>query len=96
MAQNQLIKSERELERYLRLPQEGSCECNLYVTCARFVATPKYAPRLRRRRIEQERVEDALARAWQHEVGRHHCPIRRVEQLLVDLGEPIDGPEATD
>ena len=62
----------------------------------KFVTTPEYAPRLRRRRkIEQELVEDALARGWQREVERHQCTIRRFEQLLIDLGEPIDGLEAT-
>lgn len=91
------LKTELELGRCLRLPQEGPCECELYLTCAKFVTTPAYAPRLRRRRrIEQEFVEDALARGWQREVERHQCTIRRLEQLLIDLGEPIEGPEATD
>jgi hypothetical protein len=88
-------KTELELGRCLRLPQEGPCECELYLTCAKFVTTPEYAPRLRRRRrTEQELVEDAIARGWQREVERHQCTIRRLEQLLTDLGEPIDGPEA--
>jgi len=61
------------------------------------VTTPAYAPRLRRRRrIEQDLVEDALAHGWQREVERHQCTIRRLEQLLMDLGEPLDGPEAAD
>jgi len=59
------------------------------------VTTPAYAPRLRRRRrIEQELVEDAIARGWQREVERHQCTIRRIEQLLFGLNEPLDGPEA--
>jgi hypothetical protein len=92
-----LFKTELELGRCLRLPQEGPCECDLYLTCAKFVTTPAYAPRLRRRRrIEQELVADALARGWQREVERHQCTIRRLEQLLVDLGEPLDGPEEID
>lgn len=92
-----LFKTELELGRCLRLPQEGPCECDLYLTCAKFVTTPEYAPRLRRRRrIEQELVADALARGWQREVERHQCTIRRLEQLLVDLGEPLDGPEEID
>jgi integrase len=91
-----LLKTELELGRCLRLPQEGPCECDLYLTCAKFVTTPAYAPRLRRRRgIEHELIEDALAHGWQREVERHQCTIRRLEQLLVDLGEPIEGPEAT-
>lgn len=90
-------KTELELGRCLKLPQEGPCECELYLTCAKFVTTPAYAPRLRRRRrIEQELVEDAFAHDWQREVERHQCTIRRLEQLLTDLGEPIEGLEASD
>ena len=64
--------------------------------CVKFVTTPEYAPRLRRRRrIELELIEDAHARGWHREVERHHCIVKRLEQLLVDLAEPIDGPEAT-
>src|SRR5258708_37100789 len=91
------FKTEIELGRCLRLPQEGPCECDLYLTCAKFVTSPEYAPRLRRRRKrERELVEDAISHGWQREVERHQCTIRRLEQLLTDLGEPIDGPEATD
>lgn len=91
------LKTELELGRCLRLPQEGPCECDLYLTCAKFVTSPEYAPRLRRRRKrEMELVEDAMSHGWQREVERHQCTIRRLEQLLKDLGEPIDGPEATD
>ena len=89
------LKTELELGRCLRLPQEGPCECDLYLTCAKFVTTPAYAPRLRRRRrIEQELAEDAQQHGWQREVERHQCTARRIEQLLADLGEPLDGPEA--
>lgn len=91
------FKTELELGRCLRTPQEGPCECDLYLTCAKFVTTPEYAPRLRRRRrIEDELIEDALVHGWQREVERHQCTARRIEQLVADLGEPIDGPEATD
>jgi integrase len=91
------LKTELELGRCLRLPQEGPCECDLYLTCAKFVTSPEYAPRLRRRRKrEMELVEDAVSRGWQREVERHQCTIRRLEQLLTDLGEPIDGPAAAD
>jgi integrase len=89
------LKTELELGRCLRLPQEGPCECDLYLTCAKFVTTPAYAPRLRRRlRLEQELIEDAQARGWQREVERHQCTIQRLEQLLMGLNEPLDGPEA--
>ncbi len=95
--QTNFLKTELELGRCLRLPQEGPCECDLYLTCAKFVTTPEYAPRLRRRRNgELELVEDAVSHGWQREVERHQCTIRRIEQLLIDLGEPLDGPRAND
>lgn len=81
--------------RCLRLPQEGPCECDLYLTCAKFVTTPAYAPRLRRRRRQElVLIEDARDRGWAREVERHHCTVERIEQLLSDLGESLDGPEA--
>ena len=94
--QENYFRTELELGRCLRLPQEGPCECDRYLTCAKFVTTPEYAPRLRHRRtIELDLIEDASARGWQREVERHRCTVKRLEQLLMDLGEPIDGPEAT-
>ena len=44
------FKTELELGHCLRLPQEGPCECDLYLNCAKFVTTREYAPRLRHRR----------------------------------------------
>ena len=91
------IKTELELGHCLRLPQEGPCECDLYLSCAKFVTTPEYAPRLRRRRArERELVEDAVSHGWPREVERHQCTIGRIERLLSDLGEPLDGPIASD
>jgi hypothetical protein len=91
------FQTELELGRCLRLPQEGPCECDLYLTCAKFVTTPEYAPRLRRRRkVELELIEDAEVHGWPREVERHRCTVRRLEQLLADLGEPLDGPETAD
>jgi integrase len=91
------FKTALELGHCLRLPQEGPCECDLYLNCTKFVTTREYAPRLRRRRrIEQDLVEDAHAHGWQREVERHQCTVKRVEHLLSDLGEPLDGPEAAD
>jgi len=87
------FQTELELGRCLRLPQEGPCECDLYLTCTKFVTSPAYAPWLRRR-IEQELSEDARQHGWQREVERPQCTIRRIEQLLADLGESLDGPEA--
>lgn len=91
------FKTELELGHCLRLPQEGPCECDLYLSCAKFVTSREYAPRLRRRRRrEQELVEDAFAHGWQREIERHQCTIHRLEQLLTELGEPLDGPVAAD
>ena len=74
-----------QLGRCLRLPQEGPCECDLYLTCAKFVTSSEYAPRLRRRRrIEQELVVDAQTHGWKREVERHQCTILRLERLLLD------------
>jgi hypothetical protein len=94
---NHYFQRELELGRCLRLPQEGPCECDLYLSCAKFVTSPLYAPRLRRRRrVEQELIEDAATHGWQPEVERHQSTIRQLEQLLADLDEPLDGPEARD
>jgi hypothetical protein len=85
------FKTELELGHCLRLPQEGPCECDLYLTCAKFVTTPVYAPRLRsRRERELELVEDAASRGWQREVERHRSTVRRIEELLTQLGEPVE------
>lgn len=85
------LKTELELGHCLRLPQEGPCECDLYLTCAKFITTPAYAPRLRARRLrELELVADAAARGWPREVERHQCAIARIEQLLAELGEPLE------
>lgn len=95
--QANFFKTELELGHCLRLPQEGPCECDLYLSCAKFVTTPEYAPRLRRRRKrELELIEDARNRGWQREVERHQCTVRRLEQLLTELEESIDGREATE
>ena len=89
------FKTELELGRCLRLPQEGPCECDLYLNCAKFITSSEYVPRLRHRhKREQNLIEDAIAHGWQREVERHQCTVRRIEQLLADLGESIDGLEA--
>src|SRR5712671_5463040 len=85
------LKTELELGHCLRLPSEGPCECDLYLSCARFVATPAYAPRLRERhRLELSLADDARNRAWPREVERHCGIARRIEQLLSDLGEEVE------
>ena len=86
--------TELELGHCLRLPQEGPCECDLYLTCAKFVTTPQYAPRLRERLcLEQQLADDAQARGWEREVNRHQRVIERIRSLLSDLGDPSAPPE---
>ena len=90
------FKTELELGHCLRLPAEGPCECDLYLTCAKFVTAPAYAPRLRaRRRIEQTLAADAAHHGWTREVERHHCTADRIQKLLTDLGLPVDNPSDT-
>jgi len=85
------LKTELELGHCLRLPSEVPCECDLYLSCARFVTTPAYAPRLRERhRLELSLADDARNRAWPREVERHCGIARRIEQLLSDLGEEVE------
>jgi hypothetical protein len=87
------LKTELELGHCLRLPAEGPCECDLYLSCAKFVTTPHYATRLRRRhRLEQTRTDDARTRGWDREVQRHQATAARIQALLTDLGEPLDCP----
>jgi integrase len=88
-------KTELELGRCLHLPQEGPCECDLYLTCAKFVTTPEYAPRLRNRLcVEEQLALDAEERGWGREVDRHQRTAERICALLDDLGEPHADPIA--
>ena len=72
------LKTELELSRCLRTPAEGPCECDLHLTCAKFVTTPEYSP--------------GSACGRDREVERHRCTSQRIERLLTDLGEPLDSP----
>lgn len=84
------LKTELELGHCLRLPSEGPCECDLYLTCAKFVTTPAYAPRLRERHgLELKLAEDARQRHWAREAERHCEIAQHIENLLDDLGEPL-------
>lgn len=86
------LKTELELGHCLRLPQEGPCQCDLYLTCAKFVTTRAYAPRLRQRReLEVALAAEAEERGWEREVERHRCVVGRLEALLAELGEPLEG-----
>jgi hypothetical protein len=91
--QSNFFKIALELGHCLRLPSEGSCECDLYLSCAKFVTTPKYAPRLRERHeLELKLAQDARQRGWTREVERHCAIAKRVACLLKDLGKPLLTP----
>jgi hypothetical protein len=82
-------KTELELGHCLRLPQEGPCECGLYLTCAKFVTTAQYAPRLRERLcLEEQLADDARERGWEREPHCHQRVVERIHGLLAELGEP--------
>jgi hypothetical protein len=63
-------KTELELGHCLRMPQEGLRECDLHLTCAKFVTTPQYAPQLRERLcLERQLADDAQERGWSPRSG---------------------------
>jgi hypothetical protein len=68
---------------------------DLYLTCAKFVTTPQYAPRLRERlKVERQLASDAEDRGWDREVDRHHRIADRIRVLLTEFGEPGGPPGA--
>jgi hypothetical protein len=80
------LKTELELGHCLRLPQEGPCECDLVLTCSKFLTTSDYAPRLQRRlATEKVLIADATERGWDREVERHQRTADRLISLLEDL-----------
>lgn len=84
-------KTELELGRCLRLPQEGPCECDIYLTCPKFVTTPQYIPRLQERlETEVQLISDATEPGWAREVERHRCTADRIRSLLADLNATGD------
>lgn len=82
------FKTELELGHCLRLPAEGPCECDLYLTCAKFVTTGEYTPRLRARlEVEEQLVHDANEHGWAREAERHTATAGLLQRLLDDLGD---------
>jgi hypothetical protein len=82
-------RTELELGHCLRLPQEGPYECDLYLTCTKFVTTLQCAPPLMERlQVERQLACDAEERGWDREVGRHRQIMARLRALLDELGEP--------
>jgi hypothetical protein len=86
-------KTELELGHCLRLPQEGPCECDIYLTCPKFLTTPKYAPRLRERLcMEQTLAADAETRA-----GHARLNVTNVRQIAsVACSSTWANPSKTD
>lgn len=81
------FKSELELGACLKLPDEGPCECELFLTCAKFFTTTEHAPRIRHRwHREQQLIADALEHGWNREAERHQSLAQRCVDLLSDLG----------
>lgn len=84
--QTNFLKTELELGHCLRTPAEGPYECDLVLTCSKFLTTSDYVPRLRARlAVEQQLIDDAIERGWQREIERHAASKERIEQLLGDL-----------
>lgn len=80
------IQTIRPCSGTLRTPAEGPCECDLVLTCSKFLTTSDYAPRLRARlEVEQQLIDDATSRGWLREIERHEASKRRLEKLLYDL-----------
>ena len=44
--------------------------------------------------VEQQLIDDATARGWQRETGRHTATKTRIEQLLKDLRQEPDSAPA--
>ena len=93
--QTNFLKTELELGRCLRLPAEGPCECDLVLTCPKFLTSSEYAPRIRSRlATETKLVDDARERGWDREIERHQATCRRLQHLLDELDESAE-PDAT-
>jgi hypothetical protein len=84
--QTNFLKTELELGHCLRLPAEGPCECELMLSCRKFLTTSEYMPRLRARLDrEKDLITDAQLRGWPREVERHQATERRIRELFSDL-----------
>jgi hypothetical protein len=89
--QSNFLKTQLELGHCLRLPAEGPCECDLALSCPKFLTTSEYAPRLRARlETELVLVADARVRGWEREVERHQATCKRLTQLLKEVDGHFD------
>jgi integrase len=88
-------RTEFGLGNCIRLPEEGPCECELYLTCTKFFTTPAHAPRLRGKyEAEMRLVREAATNGWSRMAENAQAKAKVVHELLNDLGESIDGPVA--
>jgi len=93
--QTNFLKTELELGHCLRTPAEGPCECDLVLTCSKFLTTSDYAPRLRARlAVEEQLIDAAATRGWHREIERHTATQQRLRQLLSELGDCSGHAEA--
>ena len=91
------LKTSLELGHCLRLPQEGPCECDLYLSCSKFVTSSEYLPRLRDAAATQARlIDDAREHGWLREVERHQRRLSKIHQLISELeGSASSAPRST-
>ena len=61
--QTNFPKTELELGHCLRTPAKGPCECDLVLTCSKFLTTSDYIPRLRTRLVVEDQLIDYAARS---------------------------------
>ena len=87
--QTNFLKTELELGHCLRTPAEGPCECDLVLTCSKFLTTSDYAPappRPPRRRTATHRRRHRPRLAPRDRTTP--TTRSRLEQVLRELGAP--------
>jgi hypothetical protein len=90
-AQDELLQDRTGTRPLSAAAAGGPASATSYLTCAKFVTTPRYAPRLRDRLcVERQLADGAGARGWEREVDRRQRIAERIATLLDDLGEPRD------
>lgn len=80
--QTNLLKTELELGHCLRLSAEGPCECDLVLTCPKFVTSTEYNGG---RRLRPSSSSTPKPAAGPREVERPTCVQRRIQSLLAEL-----------
>lgn len=87
-------KTALELGHCLRLPEEGPCECDLFLTCSKFFATAEYAPRLRERSAWSNALPTTPLRVAGHARSNDTTPPRLASPQVSfgSSGGPEKGP----